>query len=584
MPITKLIDSSGNVIDTNEGISQSVANEYIIQESVSYVSELEMTINNYESDFNEFNSDYTIPEVTKLEVRKAIFDVKKVKPDSVSVPKKVYKTFFESLITPLVILFTLILNSSTIPESMKKTDCFPLYKGKGRHSQASSYRAIFSLNCTTKVFERFLYDRLFSSCWELFNPYQHGFFKGRSCDTAVSLLTQDMYKALDKTSGKGIAVFVDFRKAFDSVNRNKLLMKLMKEFNVPPYLIRILCNYFESRVFRIVNGTFLSVYFALNNGCLPGSSLGPLLFSLYINDIGNCLIVPFLLFADDLVLYISCKSYTEGFAKMQEAINMLEIWCNENDLIINSDKTKCMLFYKNNDKSSKEACISNKETVKVYGKNIEVVSSFKYLGVIIESSLTFKLHYNHVQNKMNAGLSRMYSIRRLFSENVLKMFLSAFVISTIDYGLLIWCNQSETDICKLQTKISRFIYTFYYNRRKNDPKTDISDLYKKLDLLTILERKSLSALKFVYKFRRNDLFKDWYKYSYHGTKSNPTYSVCSYQKALYKNSVKWVTIHEWNKLIQKNLLIFDENLSLESFVDTVKSYLLEFRSSIYLYY
>ncbi|CAL8140630.1 unnamed protein product [Orchesella dallaii] len=186
---------------------------------------------------------------------------------------------------------------------------------------------------------------------------------------------------------------------------------------------------------------------------------------------------------------------------------MLELWCNENGMKINTEKTKCMYFYKSNDKASKDKCTINPWKPKVYGNEIEVVNSFRYLGIILSSDLKYKSHYKHVENKMNAALGRLHSLRRSFTDNVLKTFLSAFVISILDYGIVAWCVQSESEIDKLQNKISRFIFSFCYSSRNMKKKlslyksTDVSSLYKKFELLTIFERKHYMSLKFVYRYR-----------------------------------------------------------------------------------
>ncbi len=153
-------------------------------------------------------------------------------------------------------------------------------------SQAASYRAIFNLTSFTKIIERFIYNRLTAFMNDKLNDRQDGFRQGRSCQTAVAMFTQEMSDIIDKPKGKGVALFLDFKKAFDSVNRKMLLPKLemneMKSFLLPPYLIGVIRSYFTGRKFRVINGNYKSKYFNIDQGCVPCSCLGQICFSLLI--------------------------------------------------------------------------------------------------------------------------------------------------------------------------------------------------------------------------------------------------------------------------------------------------------------
>lgn len=230
--VSKLVSGEGAIIDDKQKIAGMFASEYIISSSSSDVTELHEVVSQYENDYvyeDEYGESLSTI-VSKAENAESISRVQKCRPDNESVPKKIFKLFIEELLTPLHILFTSILLTCVIPKSMKVVDCYPLYKGKGKLTQASSYRAIFNLSCFMKIFERFLYNRILTHCFPKFIDAQHGFRCGRSCVTASAQFTQDVYQILDKRNGKGLAIYIDFKKAFDSVNRKILLEKLMKFF------------------------------------------------------------------------------------------------------------------------------------------------------------------------------------------------------------------------------------------------------------------------------------------------------------------------------------------------------------------
>lgn len=153
-------------------------------------------------------------------------------------------------------------------------------------------------------------------------------------------------------------------------------------------------------------------------------------------------------------------------------------------------KTKAMLFFKTNDRNSKLKCGADIPELRIYGSVVEFVVKFKYLGIILDNCLLFKSHYQNVENKMNAALKRMYSLKRMMSDNVLKVFLSSFVSSIVDYGICFWCIHPDKEIVKLQNKINRFIVTFFVRRNKKMQKNElITQYFTKLDLLTIAERR-----------------------------------------------------------------------------------------------
>lgn len=584
-PISKLVLANGDIVKDKTEISHQLAKEYIVEGSNGNLCELTQVIADYENSYVpgefELSSD-----IMPYEILSAIKGVKKCKNDNKFVPLDIYKRFALIFVVPLTLLFTSIVTTGIVPQMLKLADCFPLYKGKGKHTQASSYRAIFNMSCFTKIFERFLYNRLMRHCFPKFNDKQHGFRVGRSCQTAVSLFTESAFQSMDKTNGKCLAVFVDFKKAFDSVDRTLLIKKMMREFLVPPYLVKIFHNFYSNRKFRILNGNTHSDYFSIDNGTGPGSCLGPLQFSLFINDIGSAIDINYLLYADDVIIYTDCTDMDQGHASMQNCLSKLEEWCNENNLVINTSKTKAMYFFKARDIKSKQACSNSSAVLTIYGEVIEFVSVFKYLGVNLDCNLNFKLHYTSVEKKMNMALRRLYSLRRCFSESVMKTFLSSFVSSILDFSIEIWCVQTDLEIMKLQNKISRFLVSYYFNwgklKIKSKNKINVLDLYARVNLQTIIERRKFMLLKFAYKFRTNKMFREWFRAPASFDPLRPKYELHMHKSSIFKNSIKWNLVYEWNALFSNRSIIFDEESPNFNFVDLIMQYLLKFRSNIYL--
>ncbi len=253
--ICKLLKEDGSEILDNQEICDKLANEFLVKSSQSDVSKMKSAVDNYEVVYLQANPEYKQPEVIPSEVLGAINYVKKGRHDEKLVPKRVFKCYSNVLVKPIAVIFNLIFSLSVIPSVFKYSVCTPLYKSKGSYCESSSYRAIYGLSFIVKVFERILYNRLLGMTEDNFSNFQYGFRAKRSCESAISFLTQSVFDIIDKKNGKSIAVFIDFRKAFDSIDHTVLVDKLLTKFDnkIEPYMIKLLIDYFINRNFSIKN-------------------------------------------------------------------------------------------------------------------------------------------------------------------------------------------------------------------------------------------------------------------------------------------------------------------------------------------
>ncbi len=582
--ITKLLSSEGKMIEDDDVmICDQFASEFIVDNAVSDVSSIQQELDNYANVYSNSDS-CVLNTVLETEVSAAILHVKRSKHTDYNVPQCIYKKFSKLITLPLTVLMNCIILSGVIPATFKLGYVIPLYKGKGSTIQSSSYRAIFSFPFIVKVFERVVYCRLLKYVNELLDENQHGFRKQRSCETALSIFTQHIYGNVDKRSGKSVAVFIDFSKAFESVNQKLLMKKLICNFEnkIPPYMLNLLKNYFSDRKFLIQNGGFTSKQYNIQSGVPPGSQLGPICYSLFVNDIGRSINLPYLLFADDLVIYTDCKTFDEGCNKMNECLKELEKWCKDNGLKINVSKTKYMVFYKAKDHKSRR---EGKGSITIGGNEVERVESFKYLGVVLDTNLDFEFHEKCVENKINAALSKMYTIRRMLTSKVMKTFLSAYVVSIIDYAIVIWAVDGKK-LNFIQRKINRFLISFYHPNllKKNirSTKFDVNDLLRKIDLFTVSERRILSYLKFVFKKRYLKLFEGFFVDSKRNLNKGlfNRLQVVKHNSELFKQSIIWNGVNIWNCYL-RSFSCVEDKFSNDSFVEMCRLAILKERQKIF---
>src|SRR6185369_11489311 len=114
--------------------------------------------------------------------------------------------------------------------SFKNSIVKPYYKGKGKRNHPGSYRPICNLPIMGKIFEKIIYFRLYTAVEPGLDKCQYGFRKKRSCMLATAKFSNDLYRMIDGPNQKAVAVFIDLRKAFNSVNHNLLMKKLIENF------------------------------------------------------------------------------------------------------------------------------------------------------------------------------------------------------------------------------------------------------------------------------------------------------------------------------------------------------------------
>lgn len=223
--------------------------------------------------------------------------------------------------------------------------------------------------------------------------YQSGFRKGHSCETAIQA---DQWK-VTISSGKMISViFMDLKRAFETIDRKKLITK-MERYGIKGKVLSWFKSYVNGRYQQVKLGDEISEKVLTEYGVPQGSMLGPLLFTLYINDIIKVKTEDSTvkLFADDTMIFVSGESAGELETKLQAALNKLENWLNENKLKMNASKTKYMVIRSSRKDLSREIRVRTKR-----GEELERITTMKYLGVLLDNRLTFKDHCDYILKKV----------------------------------------------------------------------------------------------------------------------------------------------------------------------------------------
>jgi hypothetical protein len=282
-------------------------------------------------------------------------------------------------------LFNYCLATNSIPEDWKAAIVTPLYKNKRASTDLNNYRGISVLSPIAKVSEKILAFQIanYFEVHNLFSPNQHGFRKIHSCESALHELLSDLNKARNNKLTT-LLLFIDFKKAFDTVDSNLLLSKLF-HYGFDTKAILLIADYFKNRqqVTKVNNSTSEPNKVIL--GVPQGSILGPLFFLIYISDLIYYINdASAKLFADDTTIYYSDDDIGNITKKFNTIIIELLAWCTHNRLDINWTKTFLMVVTNKRIKIPPSFTFNNIE--------IKCVEEFKLLGVTIDSKLNFNKH------------------------------------------------------------------------------------------------------------------------------------------------------------------------------------------------
>ena len=230
-------------------------------------------------------------------------------------------------------------------------------------------------------------------------------------------------------------------------------------------------------------------------GVPQGSVLGPLLFLIYINDLPNISdVLQFYLFADDTNIYYEAENINKLESVINKELKKLYTWLIVNRLSLNIDKTNFLVFHPFNKP------VKQRITIKIHKKAVSEKDQIKYLGVILDSTLTWKAHIDKICKTISRTIGVLYKIRPYVNLKILKTLYYSLVYPHLMYAIEIWGSAVNThlnNILLLQKRIVRMIY--YLDKRQPDYSFPSADpLFKELGFLKVHDLFKLKIAKFIY--------------------------------------------------------------------------------------
>ena len=503
----KILDENQNILSDSQKIS-NIFNDHFS----TLGAKVQHKIPTQEGDFNYYldkcdkngkrfiNPDgctFYLSPVGPLEVEKIIdeLDVKKsTGPFGIPVfLLKIFKKFFSIWLCELV---NLSFETGIFPNILKVAKVHPLHK-KDSKIDHRNYRPISLLSVISKIFEKLIYKRIYNylDLKKFIYSKQFGFRGNHSTNHAIISITEHIRTLLDK-GDYVCGIFVDLEKAFDTVHHDILCEKI-KAYGFRGNINNLLKSYLNERKQYVSINGFDSDVKNVTCGVPQGSSLGPLLFLLYINDFYLCLSQTSCgHFADDtFIIYNSKKAKTIETVINTELKEVIK-WLRLNKLSLNAGKTELIYFHSNRHKLDYDKIYIN-----FNGLRLSPVDFIKYLGMYIDKYLDWNHHIHEISKKLSRANGVLSKLRYNASLDMRLQVYYATFFSHLTYGCNIWGLTSEENIKKievLQKKCVRIINFAPFNSHTND-------LFIDLELVKVRDLIAMSQLKLVYDFLNNRL-------------------------------------------------------------------------------
>jgi len=396
--------------------------------------------------------DLNLNNLNEAEVEQRILSLKNKGAGIDKINAKLLKMSYKAILPQLTHFFNICVNKGIFPKKLKIGVVKPVYK-KGDAHDFSNYRPISILPVLSKILELIIRDQLTDYFVEhnLFTDRQVGFRKKKSTYMPIMLI-HDFVTTAWEANESAIGIFIDLKKAFDTVD-HVILCKKLERYGVKNNALKIIESYLTDRT-QIVNiNNMSSDYRGVTVGVPQGSILGPLLFIIYINDLPlidrNC---QFFLYADDTAIFVKQKEVGSLQNVINQIMPKLSIWLSTNYLTLNISKT----VFQHYSHSKSLAPI----TMRLDGADIEQKDCVLYLGMYLDNDMKFSSHITKTSSIISRNIGLISRIRYFVRQKHLVQLYNTLILPYINYCCFIWGTNYESrtkPILVLQKRALRVI-------------------------------------------------------------------------------------------------------------------------------
>ena len=367
---------------------------------------------------------------TEEEIISIVQGLNNVGPGADSISSKIFKLSYQAIMRHILHLFNTCLESGIFPSTLKVAIIKPIFKSGDCHL-INNYRPISILPFMSKILEKLIYHRLIKHLEEnnIIHENQFGFQKNKSTFMPILLLQDAITRAFEEGEF-ALGLYIDIRKAFDTVNIN-LLLKKLHNYGIRHKSHGMLSSYLSGRTQSVKIRNSYSAYNDVTMGVPQGSILGPILFLIYINDLPKlnddmtCLS-----YADDTAIIFKSKSINHLQAKVNALLEQISEWFHANSLSLNVSKTYSQHY---TTRSSEF-----KLDVKINNFPVEEKDNIRYLGVLIDKSMKFTKHIEHISGIIGRNIGIISRVRFYIDKKTTHLLYNSLILPYLNYCCMIW--------------------------------------------------------------------------------------------------------------------------------------------------
>ena len=409
------------------------------------------------------------------------------------IPLKMTKILASTLAPIYKQIIDTSLMTGEIPNNLKYAIINPYLKKPDLDVEVlSNYRPVSQLPLLSKILEKIVNKQIISylNTYDLLDRRQNAFRKNHSTETTLLSLFDDLYKSLDSNLPIQL-ILLDLSAAFDTIDFD-ILIERLRSIGIGKVPIKWFSNFIRGRSFSIKINETLSQPYAIKYGVPQGSTLSPILFSIYLLPLNKLLTnfphVNYNLYADDIELH---AQFIHSI-NLQSCLTSLQIWLTKNNLLLNPTKTELINFITNSTINTTVPLIN------INNINIIPTENTKYLGFHFTNKLDFTKHISKMKQTSSYHIYNLKKLRPYLTKHTAIILSNSLIMSRFLYcnSLLAGENKTVTkNIDRLVNRTTRIIF----NLKNTDYTTSITNLRKSLNWLPTIDNINIKLLTILYK-------------------------------------------------------------------------------------